>query len=139
MKNKKYLKQKIKNFYRNWRDIHTESQKFPAFTCFFIKSYNKISEYNFCLSEIHDVCEELVKENFLGKRINNKSSKYFLLEETKQAITKAKSNLSPDFIGDNPEEMEIGTITPMNEDRRPSKKNSRKNNKKYPYKKVRKN
>ena len=27
----------------------------------------------------------------------------------------------------------------MNEDRRPSKKNSRKNNKKYPYKKVRKN
>jgi len=50
-----------------------------------------------------------------------------------------KSNLSPDFIGDNPEEMEIGTITPINEDRRPSKKNSRKNNKKYPYKKVRKN
>ena len=26
-----------------------------------------------------------------------------------------KRDLSPDFIDDNPEEMEIGTITPMNE------------------------
>jgi len=80
MGNKKYLKQKIKKFYRTWRDIHTESQKFPAFTCYFVKSYNEISEYSFALSEIHDICEELVSENFLGKRMDGKVSKYFLLE-----------------------------------------------------------
>ncbi len=79
--NEKYLKQKIKKFYRNWRNIHTELQKFPAFTCYFIKSYNKISEYSFCLSEIYDVCEELDKENFLEKKMDGKISKYFLLEK----------------------------------------------------------
>ena len=81
MGNKKYLKQKIKKFYKDWRNIHTESQKFIAFNCYFIKSYNEISEYRFCISEINDVCEELVKENFLGKKMDGKISKYFLLEK----------------------------------------------------------
>lgn len=87
MGNKKYLKQKIKKFYRTWRNIHIESQKFPAFTSSFIKSYNEISEYSFCLSEIHDVCEELVAENFLGKKMDGKIPKYFLLEENKNATS----------------------------------------------------